>query len=308
MLTEAMNFAVVQTELDRVFYQEFDEGANLPSWSNASTAAIFKQMEIGVAAHIEQTFKGVDFFADTNEIGPVQETVPTAANKVTTYVKDFTEGVELSKNWFDDNMHGMWSKIVGDLARKARLTQDRNAFSVYRDGFTITLTHDGVAFFHAAHPLIGGGTASNLVTGALDPTTLNDAVVSLGEQKDQAGVIIGNQPACLLVPLKLFKKAIEVTASALIADNANNNINVYRSAYGITVHTSPYLGVAAGGSDTAWILLARNHGVTRIIRQGLQTALRDWSYSNNRTYFYQANYREETYVADWAGAVGSTGE
>jgi len=155
--------------------------------------------------------------------------------------------------------------------------------------------------------LIGGGTVSNIVTGALTPTTLNDAIVSLAQQKNQAGVIMGNVPAVLLVPSALFKKAIEVTQSALIADSSNNNLNVYRSSFGITVWTSPYLGAAAGGSDTAWFLMGRTHGVTRLIRQGIQTSLRDWSYSNNRTYFYQANFRETTFVADYVAVVGSLG-
>lgn len=308
MLTEAMNYAVVRTELDRVFYQIFDEGRNMPGHATAQTAALFHPLQIDNVANIEQTFSGVPLYQVTSETGAVALTVPNAANKVTTYVLDFTLGVELSKNWFDDNMHGVWGKIVEDMARKARVSQDQNAFKVFRNGFTTTLTHDGVAWFSASHILIGtGATASNLVTGALTPTTLNTAVVSLMEQKDQAGVLMGNEPACLVVAPAGWKHALEITDSALIADSGNNNINVYRSALGVEVYTSVWLGAAAGGSDTAWYLLARNHGVTRIIRQGLETSLRDWSLSNNRTYFYQANFREETYVADWAGSVASLG-
>jgi len=163
--------------------------------------------------------------------------------------------------------------------------------------------------------LISGITQSNLITTtdtgtattALDPTTLYAGIVKLRQQKNQAGVILGNVPSVLLVPSKLYKHAIEITDSALIADSANNNINVYRSAYGITIYTSPYMDAAAGGSDTAWFLLAKNHAVTRLIRQGIQTALRDWSVSNNRTYFYQANFREAVYCPDYVGAVGALG-
>ncbi len=71
--------------------------------------------------------------------------------------------------------------------------------------------------------------------------------------------------------------------------------------------SSPYLGAAAGGSDTAWFMLTRNHSVSRLVRQGIETALRPWQYSNNRTYLYQGNFREEVYVPDYSGAVGSTG-
>jgi len=136
---------------------------------------------------------------------------------------------------------------------------------------------------------------------------LNNAIVNLAEQKNQAGVIKGQMPSVLLVPPKLIKTALEYTDSALAADSATNNLNVWRSAYGFTVVSNPYIGAAAGGSDTAWFLLARNHAVTRVVRQGVETFLRPWGYSNNRTYLYQANFREEVKVADYIGVVGSTG-
>lgn len=204
-------------------------------------------------------------------------------------------------------MHNVWSEDVKNFALMARVTQDDNAFALFRNAFTTTLTADGVAFISASHPLIGGGTASNLITGALSDTTLNNGIVALREQKNQAGVILGGVPTILLVPAKLFKYAMQLTESALVADNANNAMNVYRSAYGITVYTSPYLGAEAGGSDTAWFLMTPQHSVSRLVRQGIETALRPWQMSNNRTYFYQGNFREAVFVPDYAGAVGSTG-
>lgn len=202
---------------------------------------------------------------------------------------------------------GVWSRTVSDLALKARISQDANAFKIFRNAFTTSLTADGAAWISATHTLLNGSNYSNLVTGALSTTTLNLAIIALRQQVDQANVVLGNAPAYLVVPSPLFKHALEITQSALIADNANNNLNVYRSAFGITVYTSPYMDAVAGGSDTAWFLLARNHCVTRLIRQGMQTFLRDWGYSNNRTYWYQANFREEAYVPDYIGAVASTG-
>jgi hypothetical protein len=189
----------------------------------------------------------------------------------------------------------------------ARVTQDANAFKIFRNAFTTALTADGVSLINNAHPLLGGGTEDNQVSGALAQSTLNDAIVRLRQQKNQAGVVLGCVPTILLVPTALWKKAVEVTESALISGSGNNDINVYRSALGITVYTSPYLDAVSGGSDTAWFILSKNHSITRLIRQGMQTSLRDWTYSNNRTYFYQANFREEVYAPDYVGIVGSTG-
>lgn len=251
--------------------------------------------------------KAVGLFDIIGETQNVPLDTPKVTNKYTINIKDFAKGIEVSKDMFDDNMHGVWAEDVRQLALMARVSQDEHAFGLFRNGFTTTLTADGVSFFNAAHPLIGGGTTSNLVTGALSTTTLNNALVALRTQVNQAGVILGGVPSILLVPPKLFKLATEITESALISDSGQNALNVYRSAYGITVWSSPYLAAVAGGSDTAWYLLSRNHSVTRVVRQGVETALRPWQYSNNRSYFYQANFREEVFVPDYAGAVASTG-
>lgn len=309
MFSESQNFAIVQTELDSVFYQNFEYDTTIPGMATAMTAEIFKPMQTTHAAYIEEVYAGNPLFVNIGETQTVPTSTPKVANKLTTYVKDFALSVELSKNLFDDNMHGVWNRTVADMALKARRTQDDNAMAFFRGAFTTSLTADGVAVC-GAHTLIGGGTETNYSTGAgsaLSDTTINTGIVALAQQKDQRGVILGCTPAIMLVPPALFKQARQLTDSVLVSENANNAVNVYRSAYGFTVYQSPYLGAAAGGSDTAWFMLARNHSVTRLIRQGIQTSLRDWTMSNNRTYLYQANFREAVYAPDYVGIYGFVG-
>jgi phage major head subunit gpT-like protein len=277
--------------------------------ATAQTAELFKPMQFDRQAYIEQVYAGANLYPQIGEVQAVPMNTPAVANKLTTVVKDYALSVELSKDLFDDNLHGAWTRTVEDMAMKLRRTQDSEAMGWFRGAFTTSLTADGAAFC-GTHTTIKGGAVVNFTSGAgsaLSGTSLNTAIVALAEQKDQAGVIMGCQPSILLVPPALFKKALEETQSALYADNSNNAINVYRSAYGLKVYQSPYLGAAAGGSDTAWFLLAKNHTVTRIIRQGAQTALRDWTYSNNRTYLYQANFREVVYAPDYIGVYGNVG-
>ena len=310
MFTEAQNFSIVQTELDKVFFQQFDYDETFPGVAHATTGEIFKPQDTTHAAWIQSVNKGSGLFPAIGETATIPLSTPHVTNKQSTRILTFAQGIDISKQLFDDNMHGVWAEDVRDFAIKAKDTQDYNAFRIFRNGFTTELTADGIAFFSTGHLLIGGGTQSNVATGAgsaLSPTSLNTAIVNLMEQKDQSGVIRGSSPAVLLVPPSLWKHAREITDSALIADSTQNNVNVYRSALGITVYTSHWLGAVAGGSDTAWFLLAKRHGVTRLIRQGMETALTDWRYSNNLTYRYQANFREEVFVADYAGAYGATG-
>lgn len=309
MFNENANRSITQTQLDAVFYQNFEYDTNYPGVATASTGAIFKPITTEHSAWIQSVNKGSGYFPAIGETQAVPLSTPQVTYQQTTLVKDFAQGIDISKDLFDDNMHGVWAKDVADFAMVARATQDYTAFGIFRGAFTTTLTADGQAFISAAHPLIGGGTISNVLTSPapLSTTNFNTALVLLRQQKNQSGVGLGNAPAVLLVPSALFTTAIQITESALLSDTALNAINVFRSAYGITVYTSIYMDAVYGGSDTAWFVLARSHGVSRIIRQGIQTALTPWEYSKNRTYFYQANYREAYFVADYGGAVGATG-
>ncbi len=307
MFTEAQNFAIVQTELDTVFFQNFEYDGSNPGIATAQTGVIFKPVTTDHAAYIGEVNMGTGLWNQIGEVQTVPSSTPAVRNKYTIYVNDYADSIEISKDLFDDNMHGVWAEDVRQFALMARVTQDNNAFALFRGAFTTTLTADGVAFISASHVLISGGTTSNVISGALSDTTINNAIVALREQVNQRGVILGGVPSILLVPSKLFKLATQLTESALVADSANNAINVYRSAYGFTVYSSPYLGAAAQGSDTAWFMLTPQHSVSRLIRQGIETALRPWQYSNNRTYLYQGNFRENYFVPDYAGAVGSTG-
>lgn len=307
MFTEAQNFSIVQTELDTVFFQQFQYDASQPGIATANTGSIFKPLTTDHAAYIGQINKATGFFSIIGETQTVPLSTPAVRNKYTILIKDFADSIEISKDLFDDNMHGVWAEDVRQFALMARATQDEHAFSLFRNSFTTAQTADGVSIINVAHPLIGGGTVNNLIAGALTPTTFNNAIVALREQKNQAGVILGGSPSILLVAPKNFVNAVQITESALVSDSGNNAINVFRSAYGVTVWMSPYLGAAAGGSDTAWWLMTPQHSVTRVVRQGIETALRPWQYSNNRTYLYQANFREEVFCPDYAGIVGSTG-
>lgn len=312
MFNEAQNLAIVRTELDAVFFQEFNYEDSNPVMTTCKNALLFRQETTDKAYDIEEIYRGTNLFPIITETQTVPTTTPRVANKITTAIKDFAESVELSKNLFDDNMFGVWARTVEDLALKARVTQDQNAFKIFRGAFTTTLTADGNALC-SIHNLLNGSTYSNnlfditAATTVLSSTSLNSAIVALAVQPDQTGVVLGQQPAVLLVPPALIKLALELSDSALAGDVSTNAINVFRSAYGYRILSNPYLSAATSGSDTAWFLIGRNHAIKRIVRQGIETFLRPWGYSNNRTYLYQANYREEVVALDYIGVIGAKG-
>ena len=317
MFTEAQNFSLVQTELDEVFKQNY-EASLPPSYATAMTAEIFKVTDTTHSAYIGTIHKGPGLFSKIGEVATVPSYTAKVANKWTVTISDFAQGIDISKDLFDDDIHGEWQNQVSELAIMARRTQDFNAFKIFRGAFTTTLSADGSALI-GSHTLIGGGTTNNEIvaadvgaaTSVLNSSSFNISMKRMAEVKSQAGVPLQCVGNVLLVPPALYATARQVAVSALVPDNANNAVNVFSMDYSIKVYQSVFAGTASPdglGSDTAWFLMdSSRHAVRRFVRQGVVTSLRDWSMSNNRTYYYQANFREEVFAPDYIGLVGAKG-
>jgi hypothetical protein len=259
----------------------------------------------------------VGLFQETAEGTAVNVDVPQIGNYSIVEAVKFTQSIPVSLEMMKDGMFNVVERNVKALARLAKTTMNTKGFAVFRNAFTTQLTPDGVSFINAAHPLIKGGTESNLLatsdivgapaTTALTSNSLDAAIQKLAVQKDQAGVLVGSGAAYLVVPPKLLKLAIQLTSSVLEGDASTNAINVFRSDTGIRVVCSQFLGTVAGGSDTAWFVMSANHGVNRYVREGLTTMMSDLANSNNLSYRYTAYYREAYETLDYAGIIGATG-
>lgn len=305
-LNSTLNPNVVKTALDKVFYPEFD-GDRSPGLATAMTPDIFKQETIDRASITQEVFKGTGYWETRDEEEDVPMATPRVGDQITHVVSEFAQSVDIPKRFFDDEQHSVVNNMVRDMARTGQLTRDRNAFAIYRGAFSTTLTADGVSLISASHVNLAGDTVDNTVSGALTGPTLNDGIVALMEQVGQDSTIRGHVPMALLVAPAGFKNASELVDSELIADSPDNDINVFSSKYGIRIWQSPFLGAAAGGSDTAWFLLARNHSVTRWVREAMSTDLVDWRFQRNNVYIYKASFREVLGALTYEGIVGSTG-
>ena len=298
---------VVKTALDKVFYQSFN-GEIHPGYVSAESSSVFNQDTVDNSAVITEVFKGTGLWGFKAESADVPTASAKVGNTQTFTVTEYAQSIDISKNFFDDNMHGVYENMVRDMGITGRVTKNSNAFAVFRNAFTTALTNDAVALVADAHITLSGATVDNkLATASFSESTLNDGIVMLAEQKAQDGTIRGSMPKTLLVPPKLFKLASEVTESELRSGTANNDMNVYSTKYGINVATTPYIGAAAGGSDTAWYLLGENHSVTRWVRQAIVTDLVPYQFQRNNNYIYKGSFREVVGAMDYIGIVGSLG-
>lgn len=297
---------VVKTALDDVFFQEFNGRLN-PGYVDATSDIVFKQDTVDNAAVIQEVFKGTGLWAEKPEEADVAQATPRVDNQITFNVVEFAQSVDVTRNFFDDNMHGAYEGMIRDMAETGRISRDDNAFKLYRNAFTTTLTADGVALISDSHVTLSGDTVDNLLTVALSEASLETALVELTEQIAQDGTIRGQMANTLLVPAQLYKEAIEIVESEQRSATADNDTNVYSSKYNIFVATSPYLGARAGGSDTAWFLLGRNHSITRWVRRGIETNLVNWDTQRNNNYIYKGSFREVVGATDYTGIIGSDG-
>jgi hypothetical protein len=307
-LSSGLNPDVVKTALDDVFYAQFD-GEMSPHLADATTSDILKQATVDRSALIWEQYKGVGMWDTIQEEEDLPSTTPRVDNQKTFPVIEFAKSVDIPRNFFDDEMHEVVNNTIRDFAETARITRDSKSIEIFRDAFAGSLytTADGATIVSDSHTNLNGDTIDNKITGGLSPDTLNEAIVKLAEQKAQDGTIRGHIPATLFVPLALFKTAVEVTESTLLADTAENNKNWVSSKYGIRLYTSPFLGAAAGGSDSAWFLLGKNHSIYRWVRRPLDTTLTDWRLQRNNNYIYKGSFREMVGAMSYEGIVGSTG-
>lgn len=94
MFTEAQNFSIVQTELDSVFFQQFDYNETAPGIARATTGEIFRPIETTHAAYIQSINKGSPLFPAVGETNAVPLSTPRVTNKQTTLVVTYAQAIK----------------------------------------------------------------------------------------------------------------------------------------------------------------------------------------------------------------------
>ena len=297
---------MVLSGLDEVFFSAFNREP-MPNMADVEDDMIFRQDTTDRSGVITEQMKDAGMWNSRSELADLDEGNILAGNKKTHTVAAFAQSLPISKHYFDDEQYGTVKESVTKMGLKGMLTKRREAFGIYRNAFTTTLTNAGTALCSDSHSNLNGDTVDNLLTDVFSESALNTAINQLLEQKDQAGDNVGFEPYCLLVPNRLFKQAAEILESELRSGTGNNDMNVYSEKYGIYLKQSNWLGAANSGSNTAWFLLAKDHTIKRWVRQPIITDLVDYKYAKNFVYEYKAEYREVYGAISYEGIVGSTG-
>ncbi len=217
------------------------------------------------------------------------------------------QGFSLTEEAIEDNLYDSLSaRYTKALARSMAYTKQVRAASVLNNGFSASYPGgDGVALFANNHPLVSGGTNSNIPTtpADLNETSLEAAVIQISLWTDERGLLIAAKPRKLIVPPALQFVATRLLETELRVGTNDNDINAIKNngsiPEGYTINH--YL------TDTnAWFLTTDvPNGMKHFVRVPLATGMDgDFDTGNVR---YKARERYSFGWSDPLGMWGSSG-
>ena len=216
-------------------------------------------------------------------------------------------GFSLTEEAIEDNLYDSLSaRYTKGLARAMAYTKQVKAAAVLNNGFSSSYAGgDGQALFSASHPLVSGGTNSNIPStpADLNETSLENAVIQIAAWTDERGLLIAAKPKKLVVPPALQFVATRLLETELRVGTNDNDINAIKNngsvAEGYTINH--FL------TDTnAWFLTTDvPNGMKHFVRTPLQNSMDgDFDTGNVR---YKSRERYSFGWSDPLGMYGSAG-
>jgi len=142
-------------------------------------------------------------------------------------------GFSLTEEAIEDNLYDSLSaRYTKALARAMAYTKQVKGAAVLNNGFSSAYVGgDGVSLFSASHPLITGGTNSNVPTtpADLNETSLEAAVIQISLWTDERGLLIAAKPVKLVVPSSLQFVATRLLDTELRVGTTDNDINAIKN-------------------------------------------------------------------------------
>ena len=142
-------------------------------------------------------------------------------------------GFSLTEEAIEDNLYDSLSaRYTKALARAMAYTKQTKAAAVLNNGFDTDYPGgDGRPLFSASHPLVSGGTNSNIPStpADLNETSLEAAVIQIAAWTDERGLLIAAKPKKLVIPPSLMFVATRLLETELRVSTADNDINALKS-------------------------------------------------------------------------------
>lgn len=216
----------------------------------------------------------------------------------------FGQGISISRELFDDDLHDVMTRSGEMLGRSIRAREEITGFSVYNNGFDPAFAGgDGKELFATDHPFASGGTGRNELSSPADLTqaSLTQALIDLAITETGAGLKMNMMPKILLVPEEEKFNAQVILGSTQKTDSDFNDINpIQENRTGLRIISSPYLT-----DPDAWFLLTDEHDLNFFIRMAPKMENDDEFKTGNMLFKVTARYSAG--FSNWLGIFGSPG-
>jgi hypothetical protein len=218
-------------------------------------------------------------------------------------------GFSLTEEAIEDNLYDSLSaRYTKGLARAMAYTKQVKAANVLNNGFTNTAQYyggDNVPLFSAAHPLVSGGTNSNIPStpADLNETSLENAVIQIAAWTDERGLLIAAKPKKLVVPPALQFVSTRLLETSLRVGTNDNDINALKNNGSIP---EGYTINHFLTDNNAWFLTTDvPNGMKHFVRSSLANSMDgDFDTGNVR---YKSRERYSFGWSDPLGMYGSIG-
>lgn len=212
-------------------------------------------------------------------------------------------GYRVTEEMMEDDLYGIMKKMSSELARSAHLNKEVHGHAPYNNAFDSNFPGlDGQPLISASHPLLGGGTLSNLVTGDFSLDALQEAVELFENLTDDRGFKVLMKPKRLLHSPSNIWEVNKVLGSEYEPNTSDNNINVVRSKYGITPHLDHYFT-----DSDAWFLVADTKELDVKMWIRVDDQFRNSDDPLNGDAIFTVRHRHSNGHGDFRGVVGSAG-
>ena len=216
-------------------------------------------------------------------------------------------GFSLTEEAIEDNLYDSLSaRYTKALARGMAYTKQIKAANVLNNGFSASYAGgDGQALFSASHPLVSGGTNSNIPTtpADLNETSLENAVIQIAQWTDERGLLIAAKPKKLVIPVQLQFVATRLLETELRVGTNDNDVNALKNNGSIPggYSVNHYLT-----DPNAWFLTTDvPNGMKHFVRTPLSNSMDgDFDTGNVR---YKSRERYSFGWSDPLGMYGSQG-
>ena len=212
----------------------------------------------------------------------------------------------LTEENVEDNLYDKIStRYTKALARSMAQTKQTKGANVLNLAFTAaTVGGDNESLIGNAHPTLAGNLSNTPTTQSdLSETSLEQAMIDIGNFKDERGLKIAARGMKLIIPADGQFTAERITKSAQRVGTADNDINALKSMgmipQGFVVNN--YIN----DGDQWFIKTDVPNGMKHFTRAALKTAMEgDFETGNMR---YKARERYSFGWSDWRGVYGSDG-